>query len=140
MSTTRTPSSLIDSTADEDHGSDPALHDRLVLAEDSDVGGDGDAPGIAQPITQAEIDDLLNDPALTIEEKQATLQRYADQVGARDEIDRGGDMSPLEAQIGEALSLLAGGGHAYGDLESVGFDPDSRSDARAPDEIDPETL
>ncbi len=106
MSTLRTDTDPLDVAVDDGRLPDPAQHDRMILAEDSDVGGDGDAPGIAQPITQAEIDDLLNDPALTIEEKQATLQRYADQVGARDDIDRGGDMSPLEMQIGEALYAL----------------------------------
>ncbi|MBB3950454.1 hypothetical protein [Aureimonas jatrophae] len=125
---------------DEEIVSDPALHDRTVLAYDSEVGDDDDPPGIAQPLTQAEIDDVLNDPAMTIEEKQATLQRYADQIGTRDDIDRGGDFHPLETQIAEALAMLAEGGHAYGDAESVGMDPDSRSDARSPDEIERDAL
>ncbi|WP_244493664.1 hypothetical protein [Aureimonas sp. AU4] len=125
---------------DDERMIDPALHDRAVLATDSEVGDDDDPPGIAQPVTQAEIDDILNDPAMTIEEKQATLQRYADQIGARDDIDRGGDFHPLEMQIAEAIAMLAEGGHAYGDAESVGMDPESRSDARSPDEIDREAL
>lgn len=125
---------------DAEFASEPALHDRSILADDSSVGDDGDPPGIAQPITQAEIDDVLNDPAMTIEEKQAMLQRYADRLGARDDIDRGGDFHPLEAQVSEALAMLAEGGHAYGDAESVGMDPDSRSDARSPDEIDGDQL
>ena len=46
----------------------------------------------------------------------------------------------LIEQINEALGLLADGGHTYGTPESVGLDPEYRSDARAPDDTDDRPL
>lgn len=109
-----------------------------VVPVDSAVGEDGDAPGISQPVTQAEIDDLIGDTTMPIEERRARLEDYAARIGARGEIDRGGEFGPLQTQIAEALSLLAEGGHAYGTPEATGLDPETRSDARAPDEDDPQ--
>ena len=111
-------------------------HDRTVLALDADIGGDGDNPGISQTLTLAEIDDVLSNTAMTIEEKRARLEQFAGQMGDREAIDRGSEFEPLELQIRDALSMLADGGHAYGSAESVGMDPDYRSDARAPDDLD----
>lgn len=112
--------------------------DRSVTGFNTEVGEDDDRPGIAQPITQDEIDDILNNPAMTIEEKQARLAALAGQIDTRSEIDRGSEFEPLEMQIRDAITMLADGGHTYGEPESVGMDPDSRSDARAPDDFSTE--
>ena len=108
--------------------------DAGLLAGDTPVGDDGDAPGIAQPVSQAEIDDLLNDATMPIEERRARLEAIAAQLGERGAIDRGGDFEPMQGQLDEALSMLAEGGHTYGVPEAVGLDPESRSDARSPDD------
>lgn len=115
--------------------SDPREGDR-ILPVDAAVGDDGDAPGLSQPITQAEIDDVLNDTTMPIEERQARLEAYAAALGEREQIDRGGEFDPLRNQIAEALTLLAEGGHAYGTPEATGLDPQSRSDALSPDDDD----
>ncbi|MEX6506266.1 hypothetical protein [Jiella sp. M17.18] len=112
-------------------------HDRSegdVLPLDIAVGDDADQPGISQPVTQAEIDDILNDPDMLIEERQARLQELADRVGMRENIDRGDEFDPLMMQISEALNMVAAGGHTYGTLTGAGLDRDARSDARAADE------
>ncbi|UIJ72914.1 hypothetical protein [Aurantimonas sp. HBX-1] len=107
-----------------------------ILAADIEVGGDADQPGISQPVTQAEIDDILNSPDMLVEEKQARLEELARQVGYRETIDQGDEFDPLGLQISEALNLLAQGGHNYSTVEETGFDPEGRSDARSPDDAD----
>ncbi|KQT82471.1 hypothetical protein [Aurantimonas sp. Leaf443] len=92
-----------------------------------------------RPISQAEVDDILNDPSLTVEERQAALQELADQVGLRDMADDG-DFNPLELQLNEALNMLAAGGHVYGTAEGLGFDRSARSDVRPPDDDTLDTL
>lgn len=114
--------------------------DRIRPAADAQIGGD--APGVAQTVTagtvtQAEIDELASDTTMPIEERRARLEAVASQLGAQGAVDRGGEFRPFEAQIDEALSLLAEGGHAYATTDAAGLDPDGRSGARAPDD-DPE--
>ena len=82
-----------------------------ISAADIEVGGDDDQPGISQPITQAEIEDILNSPDMLVEEKQARLHELSRRVGYRDDINQGEAFDPLGQQISEALNLLADGGH-----------------------------
>ena len=107
-----------------------------IVPVDEEIGGNGDMPGISQPITQDVVDDILNDPSLLVEERQARLEELRRQIGARESADLGGDMSALELQLNEALNILAGGGHTYGGLEAAGMDPHDRADARSPDDDD----
>lgn len=113
--------------------SDPREGDR-ILPVDTAVGDDGDTPGLSQPITQAEIDDLVNDTTMPLEERQERLQAYAAALDEREQIDRGGEFDPLSTQIAEALAMLGQGGHTYGTPEAVGLDPSTRSDAMSPDD------
>lgn len=117
-----------------------ASGDSPVLPLDTAVGDDADTPGISQPFTQAEIEDLVNDTTMPIEERVERLHGMAETLGTREEMDRGGEFDPLIEQINEALGLLADGGHTYGTPESVGLDPEYRSDARAPDDTDDRPL
>ncbi len=118
--------------------SDIRRFDRSVTGFNTEVGADDDRPGISQPVTQDDIDDILNNPAMTLEEKQAHLAALAGEIDTRSDIDRGSEFEPLEMQIRDAIAMLADGGHAYGEPESVGMDPESRSDARAPDDFSTE--
>ncbi|RFC66280.1 hypothetical protein DYI37_02180 [Fulvimarina endophytica] len=112
----------------------PTRTEANILPVDQAIGGDADSPGIAQPVTQAEIDDLLNNSTLPIEERIRRLEEIRARIGARETIDRGDDTSMVESQINEALGLLADGGHTYATAEAVGQDPASRADARSPDD------
>ena len=56
------------------------------------------------------IDDIVTDTSLPVAEKQARLQSLAAEWGLRQDFE-GGDIDPLEAQVFEALSMLAEGGH-----------------------------
>jgi len=113
------------------------MHDHTesdVVPLDIEVGDDADQPGISQPVSQAEIDDILNSPDMPIEERQARLEDLAQRIGTRENIDLGNEFHPLEQQINEALNMIAEGGHTYGTLQSTGLDPDVRSDAHSPDD------
>lgn len=120
--------------------SDRFGRDDLIAGLDDEVGTDGDQPGISQPVTQDELDDILNDPNLPLEERRAMLEAIASRIEAREAGDRGDEFAPLRQQIGSALTMLAEGGHIYGEAESVGLDPEYRSDARAPDDDANENL
>jgi len=76
-----------------------------------------------QPLTQADLDDVLSNPGMTIDEKRAWLAAYAGQAAEGCEADRGGEFEPLEMQIRDALSMLADGGHLYGAVEPEGSEP-----------------
>ncbi|MEN3791494.1 hypothetical protein [Fulvimarina sp. MAC3] len=112
----------------------PTRTEADIVPVDQAVGGDADNPGIAQPVTQDEIDDILSNQAMTIEERQMRLEELRSRVGARQNADRGDEMSAIEMQLSEALGLLADGGHTYATAEGVGMDPAGRADARAPDD------
>jgi hypothetical protein len=76
-----------------------------------------------QPLTQADLDDVLSNPGMTIDEKRAWLAAYAGQAAEGREADRGGEFEPLDMQIRDALSILADGGHLYGAAEPEGSEP-----------------
>ena len=117
---------------------DPNEHPQSeVIAVDQEPGGDADQPGIAQPISQDEISDLINNSQMPIEEREARLHAIAQRLGTRENIDLADEFDPMREQVNEALNMLASGGHSYGSLDAAGFDPDDRSDAQAPDDTGP---
>ncbi|MEF2550822.1 hypothetical protein VQ042_05495 [Aurantimonas sp. A2-1-M11] len=118
--------------------SDPNEHPQSeVVAIDQEPGGDADQPGIAQPISRDEIDDLINNSQMPIEEREARLHEIAQRLGTRENIDLGDEFDPMREQVNEALNMLASGGHSYGTLDSTGFDPDDRSDSQPADDTGP---
>jgi hypothetical protein len=80
----------------------------------------GDAPGAGEPVTEAEIEDILNSPDMLVEEKQARLEELARRAGYRGDHDGADEVDPLGLQISEALNLLADGGHNYTTFGDVG--------------------
>ena len=64
------------------------------------------------PLTEAELRDIIDDPTMTLSEKQLLLERYARSVGAGSGTEA--SLEPLEAQIAEAITLLGAGGHRAG--------------------------
>ncbi|MER0237904.1 hypothetical protein [Fulvimarina sp. MAC8] len=112
----------------------PTRTEADIVPVDQAVGGDADNPGITQPVTQDEIDDILNNQTMPIEERQMRLEELRSRIGTRENADRGDDMSAIEMQLSEALGLLADGGHTYSTAEGVGMDPAGRADARSPDD------
>jgi len=109
---------------------------RNVRPIDAALGADGSGSDVAARPTRAEIDDLLSDPALTIEEKRDRLAVYTGQTTDRGDVDRGSEFEPLEMQLRDALAMLAEGGHSYGTVEPTEMDAETRSAERAADDAE----
>jgi len=84
---------------------------------DTDTGGVDPGSPTTEALTEAQLRESVDDPAMTMAEKQALLERYARAMGP-DRPDGEGavlePLEPLEAQIAEALALLGAGGHRTG--------------------------
>lgn len=116
--------------------SDPQNHRSAgVVANDTAVERDGDTPEISQRVSQAEIDDIVNDVHMPIEERIERLKVLTARLETRGNIDDGAEFDPFSAQISEAMNMLAEGGHVYGTSEAPEVEPDSRTGTRAPDDI-----
>jgi len=103
------------------------------LAEDFLVGDDSDLPGRDQPITQDEIDEILNSPDTTVEERRAMLLQLLDDVETRRSMDTAGQFDSLASEIQAALAALDTPGDGIGTPGAFGFDPGDR--AASPEEI-----
>jgi len=80
---------------------------------DTDTGGVDPGSPTTEALTEAQLREIVDDPAMTMAEKQDLLERYARAMGP-DRPDGEGAVEPLEAQIAEALALLGAGGHRTG--------------------------
>ena len=103
------------------------------LAEDYEVGDDSDLPGDDQPITQDDIDEILNSPNATVEERRAMLLELLNDIGARRGMDAVNEYDSLAGEIDAALATLDTTGDGIGTPGAYGFDPEDR--AQSPDEI-----
>jgi hypothetical protein len=103
--------------------------DDRATAGGTNVTGDADMSDVSQPVTEAEIEDILNSPDMLIEEKQARMEELSRRVGYREPVDEGEDFNPLGLQISEALNLLADGGHTYSAVDETDLDPEGATGA-----------
>lgn len=106
-----------------------------VLAENASVGGDGDAPGIAQDIT---LDDIraIALSAEPLETRREELKRIREALQAREHGDRGHEFDVLLAEVDQmAAELDPGLAGVAGDGEA-GMDPEERFDAMSPDAVE----
>jgi hypothetical protein len=78
----------------------------MPLAEEYDVGDDSDLPGYDQPITQDDIDAVLNSARGTVEERRQLLRRMLDDLQARQGMDESAEFSDLIGEIDRALATL----------------------------------
>ncbi|MBU2531110.1 MAG: hypothetical protein KKB37_00105 [Alphaproteobacteria bacterium] len=107
----------------------------IVDPVDAQVGGDGDAPGIAQTTTAEDIDAIAFGPQ-PLAERREQLQTLRSELEARSNADRGGDMTALIAEIERLLTRLEQPGVEPGSRASLGMVPEDRADAKPPDELD----
>ena len=103
------------------------------LAENFDVGDDSDLPGNDQPITQDDIDEILNSPSSSVDERRAMLMDLLDDINARRGMDPANDYTSMAEEISAALAALDDPGDGIGTPGAFGFDPDDR--AASPEEI-----
>ena len=99
------------------------------LAEDFEVGDDSDLPGRDQPITQDEIDEILNSPDTSVDERRAMLMDLLEDVRTRRSMDPADQFDSLAQEIEAALAALDASGDGIGTPGAFGFAPEDRVDS-----------
>ncbi|HEY4199235.1 MAG TPA: hypothetical protein VGM83_01620 [Devosiaceae bacterium] len=109
-------------------------HQGQILPETSNISDNGDEPGIAQPVSEAEIDELLYGEDRPVEERVARLREFRDDLLEREPADFGdGDPQALIAEINRAIAKLE---QASDDGEGMpaSFDPLEHRETMSPDD------
>lgn len=118
----------------------PLNHRGTVLPQNT--GRDDDAafqPGIAQPVSQAEIEDLLYADDRPVAERVERLREIRDELAMRESADLvGTDSDRVLGEIEEAIARLEGADPdaegAYAELEGATMiDPNDHSETMSPD-------
>jgi hypothetical protein len=105
----------------------------MPLAEEYDVGDDSDLPGYDQPITQDDIDAVVNSARGTVEERRKLLRSMLDDLQARQGMDESAEFGDLVGEIERALATLDMPSDGIGTPGAYAHDPADR--AVQPDEI-----
>lgn len=100
-----------------------------------------DTPGIAQPFSQTEIEDLLYGDDRPVEDRLARLREIREELAARESGDFGGeDPASLLNEVDRAIEALQGDAdnlEETGDPAAVmALDPADHLDALSPDDTD----
>lgn len=107
-----------------------------LFAEDTPLGNDGDISGVAQPISEAELDDLLYSEKWSVAERTNRLQTLRTNLMEMEDADI--DRTDLEAmltRIDDALLKLLGEG-TESDPTSADHDPSAYRETMSPDDDD----
>lgn len=116
-------------------------HTADVVGQETEVGEDDDAPGIAQPLSQAEIDELLYGDDWSAEERLERLRDFRDDLRSREAADFGtDDPGSLLREIIAAIARLE---RSYGegmDPSSVDHNPEDHRETLAPDSDELEAI
>jgi hypothetical protein len=105
------------------------------------LGNDGDTPGFAQPVSQAEIEELLYGDDWPIEERLARLKQVRGEIADLEASDFG-DEDPLVLvrTIDDALARLEGLAGESMDPTSVDHDASVHRETLAPDSDELEAI
>lgn len=115
-------------------------HRGEVLPQNTGLDDDAFPPGIAQPVSQAEIEELLYGNGRSAEEREVRLREIRDDLRARDSADLGHhDLSALIREIGEAIARLELRGEGM-DPSSVDQNPEDHRETLAPDSDELEAI
>ncbi|MFT3724185.1 MAG: hypothetical protein QM773_11410 [Hyphomonadaceae bacterium] len=110
-----------------------------VRPVDTEVGDDGDAPGIAQELTTDDVDDIAFDTYLSVNDRRRQLMGLLEEIRSRQSADYMGDMEEISSHLRDRIASLGNPQESQTVLESTGMDPDGRSDDDDPaDHIDDE--
>lgn len=109
-------------------------HFRGLIAEDTPAGNDGDVPGFAQPVSQAEIEELLYGDDWPAGERLARLLSIRAELSNLEATDFGDDdPRSLIGAIDEAVSRLNSLVGEGMDPTSVDHDPTAHRETLSPD-------
>lgn len=103
-----------------------------VVPVDQMVGGDGDTPGLSQPVTTDDIQDIVMSDS-PLEDRKMRLVELRRDMEARASGDLGGEFEPLIAEIDGALATLEGPADTYASRGSLGLDTQNRGDSQPSD-------
>ena len=101
-----------------------------TLAVDTAINGDAYMPGLANPVTAAEVKDIYMDARVPLAERQEALARLKQEMVARDSADTLPDTKALIAEIEAGIAYLNENGDGSADpamLSSLdtAVDPDN---------------
>jgi hypothetical protein len=121
----------------------PTHHHGTMMPQETDF-DNADQPGIAQPFSQTEIEELLFGDDRPAEERLARLREIRDEAAARESADWGDeDPAALLEEIDRAIEALstdvqdADDTIDYANLSApLERDPDEHLDALSPDDVD----
>lgn len=112
-----------------------------VVGQEAEVGEDDDAPGIAQPLSQAEIDELLYGDEWPARERLERLRDFREDLLSREAADFGtDDPGALLRELDAAIARLE---RSYGegmDPSSVDHNPEDHRETLAPDSDEREAI
>ena len=112
-----------------------------VVGQDSEVGDDGDSPGIAQPLSQAEIDELLYGDDWPAALRLERLQEFREELRSREAGDFGtDDPASLLREVNAAIARLSRGGGEGMDPASVDHNPEDHRETLSPDSDELEAI
>lgn len=116
-------------------------HFRGLIAEDTPAGNDGDVPGFAQPVSQAEIEELLYGDDWSAAERLARLLSIRDELSNLEATDFGDDdPRRLIGAIEEAVAQLSDVEGEAMDPTSVDHDPAAHRETLSPDSDELEAI
>lgn len=114
---------------------------RTVESQDTRSNDDTDQVIIAQPLSQAEIDELLYSDEFPREERLERLRYYRDELSAREASDFGlDDPGALLSQIQEAIGYLEESFGESMDPASVDHNPEDHRETLSPDSDELEAI
>jgi len=79
--------------------------DLNILAVDTTIGGDASAPGIAQPVSLAEVEEIIHSNR-PVDARREQLLEYKQELTARHSADTEAGFKPLLDEIDRGLALL----------------------------------
>ncbi|MDP1732360.1 MAG: hypothetical protein Q8L54_14540 [Devosia sp.] len=116
-------------------------HSGDIVGQDTEVGDDGDSPGIAQPVSQAEIEELLYGDEWPAGERLARLRDFRDDLQSREAADLGtDDPKSLLREIDDAIARLERSHGESMDPCSVDHNPEDHRETLSPDSDELEAI
>ncbi len=112
-----------------------------VVGQDTEVGEDDDAPGIAQPLSQAEIEELLYSDEWPAGVRLERLRAFRDELQSREAADFGADDPGwLSREVEAAIARLEVARGEGMDPASVDHNPEDHRETLAPDSDELEAI
>ena len=119
----------------------PVNQDSILLAKDLLFGDDDERPGPAQPVSQAEIEDLLYSDELSADERLTRLRQLRDEETTLETVDFG-DEDPRDVlgEINRAISRLEATRGESMDPASVDHNAEDHRETMSPDSDERESI